>query len=149
MKWFKLKSQIKPRLFWSLLAILFFMGSNLVFAAQTTNAEERNDMLAAASVLNGHAISQACTVCHTFDKGGPIQTGPNLFGIVGAKHGHDSRYTYSDVLKKMGGTIWTTDRLDKWLKSPSTYAPGTKMAFGGLLDPQDRADVIAYLQTLK
>lgn len=106
-------------------------------------------MLAAASVKNGHDISLTCGVCHTFDKGGPDQTGPNLFGIVGAKHAHEKGFAYSDALRKMEKRLWTTDELDKWLKEPGSYAPGTKMAFGGLLDPQDRADVIAYLQTLK
>lgn len=111
--------------------------------------EERNDMLAAASVKNGHAITSACTICHTFDKGGPDQSGPNLFGIIGAKHAHSPSFEYSDALKRMHDKSWTVDRLDEWLKNPGAYAPGTTMFFGGLLDPQDRADVIAYLRTLK
>jgi cytochrome c len=113
------------------------------------NQAERNDMLAAASVENGHTISLTCGVCHTFDKGGPDQTGPNLFGIVGARHAHEKTYHYSSALQRMTDRIWTTDALDKWLKGPGSYAPGTTMNFGGLLDPQDRADVIAYLMTLK
>ncbi|MBY0427820.1 MAG: c-type cytochrome [Alphaproteobacteria bacterium] len=111
--------------------------------------EERNDMLDAASIEVGHSIAQTCTVCHTFDKGGPDQTGPNLFNIVGAKHAREKNYAYSDVLQKMKDRIWTVDALDKWLSLPGAYAPGTKMNFSGLIDPQDRADVIAYLKSLK
>jgi len=117
------------------------MGGNSV--------EERHDMLAAASIDVGHSISLTCTVCHTFDKGGPTESGPNLFGIVGAKHARDKKYPYSGALKKMKDRVWTVDNLDKWLAYPSTYAPGTTMSFGGLIDPQDRADLIAYLKTLK
>ncbi len=109
---------------------------------------ERNDMLAAASVKKGHEISTACSICHTFDKGGPNMTGPNLWGIVGARHAH-SDYDFSPVLRKMKDKIWTPDALDRYLKEPGRYAPGTTMYFGGLLDPQDRADLIAYLMTLK
>jgi cytochrome c len=110
---------------------------------------ERNDMLAAASVFNGHALSHECAICHTFDKGGPDKVGPNLFGIVGAHMARDPRYSYSFVLRTMKDRIWTVDALDQWLKQPAAYVPGTVMSYGGMLDPQDRMDLIAYLMTLK
>lgn len=112
-------------------------------------SDDENDMLAAASVSNGHGLAQVCSTCHSFDKGGPNGVGPNLFGIVGAHPAAKAGYSYSSALQKKSGDLWTTDNLDRWLKVPGAYAPGTKMAFGGLLDPQDRADVIAYLMTLK
>lgn len=108
-----------------------------------------NDMLAAASVEKGHDISMACRACHTMDKNGQDQTGPNLFGIVGAKHAREKDFPYSVALKKMSDRVWTVDALDAWLAQPGSYAPGTAMNFGGLSDPQDRADVIAFLRTLK
>jgi cytochrome c len=111
--------------------------------------QETNDMLAAADSKNGHQIFQECAPCHSFDKGGPNQTGPNLFGIVGAHHAHEQAFLYSNALRKMQDRIWTTDALDQWLKAPERYAPGTTMNYGGLLDPQDRADLIAYLMTLR
>lgn len=117
--------------------------------AQSQQAEETNDMLAAASILNGHAISHECAVCHTFDKGGPNKVGPNLFGIVGAMPAHRTGYIYSNALQKIKDRTWTVDALDQWLKQPAAYAPGTTMSFGGLLDPQDRMDLIAYLVTLR
>lgn len=128
-----------------LLCLLLANGSAM---AAPSHENHHNDMLAAASPENGHSLSLTCTVCHTFDKGGPDQTGPNLFGIVGAKHAHEARYSYSPALQKMKQETWTVDRLDQWIKGPGLYAPGTKMNFGGLLDPQDRADLIAYLMTL-
>lgn len=106
-------------------------------------------MLQAADVKNGAEIAKACTACHSFKFGEPNKFGPNLFGIFGAKHAHDKEFAYSEALKKMNSQIWTVDNLYKWLKNPAAYAPGTKMSYGGLLDPQDRLDLIAYLMTLK
>lgn len=128
---------------------LIILSGAQLFAAQTQNDPERNDMLDAASVEVGHSIAQTCNVCHTFDRGGPNQVGPNLFGIMGAHMAANKTYIYSDALKKMGDQIWTVDAMDKWLLLPGAYISGTKMHFGGLLDPQDRADVIAYLKTLR
>ena len=127
----------------------FISINSEAFAAAPRQAAERNDMLAAASVDKGHDLSMACNVCHTFDRGGPDKTGPNLFGIVGAKHAHESGYAYSDILQNMHDRTWTVDALDKWIRNPAAYAPRTKMTFSGFLDPQDRADLIAYLMTLK
>ena len=70
--------------------------------------------------------------------------GPNLYGVVGAAHGHVAGFAYSDALASIAGP-WDFDALDEWLTSPRKYAPGTKMTFAGLSDPQDRADVIAYM----
>lgn len=136
---------------WLLVSLVMILAlASSAYAKKTAPvAEERNDMLAAASIDVGHSIAQTCTVCHTFDKGGPTETGPNLFGIVGAKHAHEKNYTYSYALKNMKDRVWTVDALDKFLKLPGAYAPGTTMSFGGLIDPQDRADLIAYLRTLK
>lgn len=141
------------RLILFLFAFMFFSVTSgeraLAESSKKSQLSERNDMLEAASEENGHEISLACNACHTFDKGGPDKVGPNLFGIIGSKRAHEKRYPYSQALLKMSHQVWTIDALDKWLKSPATFAPGTKMPYGGLLDPQDRADVIAYLLTLK
>lgn len=83
------------------------------------------------------------------DEGGPARLGPNLFGIVGSRHAHMKGYAYSKSLAEMTDKIWTPEALDKWLQSPTAYAPGTKMAFPGILDSKEREDIIAYLKTLK
>jgi cytochrome c len=101
--------------------------------------------LAKADPAKGQQIFNKCMACHNADKGGPNQLGPNLWGILGAGIAEDrGGYAFSDALKKVGGT-WNWDNLSKWLTSPRTFAPGTKMTFAGLSDPQDRADVEAFL----
>ena len=98
-----------------------------------------------ADAGKGGDVFKKCTACHNADKGGPNALGPNLYGIVGDNTAEGrGGFAFSDALKSKGGT-WTFDRLNEWLTSPKAFAPGTKMTFAGLSDPQDRANVIAYL----
>lgn len=101
-------------------------------------------LLANADVAAGEKVFGKCVACHTIAPGGPSGIGPNLYGTVGKPHGHVAGFAYSDALKKVSGP-WDFAALDKWLKSPREYAPGTKMTFAGLGNPVDRANVIAYL----
>jgi cytochrome c len=82
--------------------------------------------------------------CHNADKGGANQLGPNLWDVLGEPIGQGKGFAFSDALSKKGGT-WNWDNLSTWLTSPRNFAPGTKMTFAGLSNPQDRADVEAYL----
>lgn len=102
--------------------------------------------LAAADVAKGADVFKQCTACHTINSGGATSIGPNLYATVGKPHGHVAGFAYSDALKGVPGT-WTFDALDAWLTSPRKYAPGTKMTFAGIANPQDRANVIAYLNS--
>jgi cytochrome c len=106
-------------------------------------------LLASADVAAGQkqTMTSGCVACHSFNEGGKTGVGPNLYGVVGAPHGHMEGYTYSAALKGKEGP-WTYDELSAWLKKPSTYAPGTKMSFAGLASQQARANVIAYLRSL-
>jgi len=106
-------------------------------------------LLASADPARGEAgvKSAGCVACHSFNEGGKAGVGPNLYGVVGAPHGHMEGYAYSAVLKSKQGP-WTFDELNEWLKKPSAYAPGTKMSYAGLADPKKRADIIDYLHTL-
>lgn len=108
-----------------------------------------NILLASASPDAGKSnfARLGCVACHSVNEGGKAGLGPNLYGIVGAPHGHMAGYAYSAVLKGKEGP-WTYAELDKWLLKPSAYAPGTKMSFAGIADPKTRADVIGYLRTL-
>ena len=100
--------------------------------------------LAAADPAAGAEVFKKCAACHKDGKGAPNALGPNLWGVVGAPHAHVAGYAYSDALKSKTGN-WDWEGLSTWLKSPKTYAPGTKMTFAGLSKPEDRANIIAYL----
>ncbi|USI72039.1 c-type cytochrome [Sphingomonas morindae] len=100
--------------------------------------------LAKADPAKGADVFKKCTACHSDQKGGPNQIGPQLWGVVGRPVASEPGFSYSDALKGKSGP-WTFDELFAWLKSPKAYAPGTKMTFAGLSKPEDRADVIAYL----
>jgi cytochrome c len=103
--------------------------------------------LASATVEKGEAVFKKCAACHTVEKGGANGIGPNLYGIVDDVHDHMPGYAYSDALMAMKGKKWTWDDLSKWLTSPKTYAPGTKMAFAGVAKPEDRASLLLYLNS--
>jgi cytochrome c len=95
----------------------------------------------------GQAVFKKCTTCHTPNKGGKNGTGPNLWGIVGRNIGAEPGFNYSEAVKTKGGT-WTYDHLVAYLHDPKSYIPGNKMAFAGVKDNADLADLIAYLRTL-
>lgn len=107
------------------------------------------NLLSSADPARGQkdTMKYGCFGCHTFNEGGEAGIGPNLYGVVGAAHGHMPGYSYSEALKGKQGP-WTYDELYQWLKKPSAYAPGTKMTFPGAPNPKDRADLIAYLRSL-
>jgi cytochrome c len=101
--------------------------------------------LQTADPAKGADVFKKCAACHNAKKGGPNALGPNLWGVVG-DHIAAGRggFPFSDALKSKGGT-WDWQELSEWLKSPKAFAPGTKMTFAGLSKPEDRANVIAYL----
>ena len=100
--------------------------------------------LAKADPAKGQQIFNKCMACHNADKGGANQLGPNLWDVVGEPIGQGKGFAFSDALAKKGGT-WNWDNLSQWLSSPKAFAPGTKMTFAGLGNPEDRANVIAFL----
>ena len=101
--------------------------------------------LQTADAAAGEATFRKCTACHTATQGGPNQLGPNLWGVVGSHVGaHAAGFAYSEALRGKGGE-WSFENLDAWLRSPRTFAPGTKMTFAGLSNPEERANLIAWL----
>ena len=100
--------------------------------------------LATADVAKGEQVFKKCTACHTVDQGGANGLGPNLWATLGKPHGHVPGFAYSPALKGVPGT-WDWTSMSEWLASPKKFAPGTKMTFAGISNPQDRADVIAFL----
>ena len=105
------------------------------------------ELLAIASIEDGKKISSKCTACHGFNSGGNNRIGPNLWGILGKAKAEASGFKYSDSLKGLGG-IWSIEDMNLWLKSPKKYAPGNSMAFVGLRKDKDRANLIAYLNSM-
>ena len=104
--------------------------------------------LASASVDKGKSTAKQCMACHTFAKGGPNRVGPNLWDIVENHRGKGRNgFNFSSAMKSKGGE-WTYGELDKFLTDPRGYIPGTAMTFAGIKNPQQRADVIAFLRTL-
>lgn len=101
--------------------------------------------LASADPAKGADVFKKCAACHNATKGGPNALGPNLWGLMGEKigAGHGG-FAFSDALKSKAGN-WDWQSMSDWLKSPKAFAPGTKMTFAGLSKPEDRANVIAYL----
>lgn len=104
-----------------------------------------NTLLATADVAAGEKVFAKCMACHTINQGGANGIGPNLWATLGeAIAVGKAGFAFSDALKKVGGT-WTFEQMDHWLASPRDFAPGTKMSFAGLSKPQDRANIIAYM----
>ena len=101
-------------------------------------------LLATADIAKGEAAFKKCAACHTIAQGGPNGIGPNLWAALGKPHGHVAGFSYSDALKSVPGN-WDFEGMDKWLANPKKYAPGTKMTFAGLGNPEERANLIAYL----
>lgn len=100
--------------------------------------------LATADAARGENVFKKCGACHNAAPGGANALGPALYGTMGnAVAGHPG-FAYSDALKSVGGS-WDWEKMDAWLTSPKKFAPGTKMTFAGLGDPQDRADLMMYL----
>jgi cytochrome c len=115
--------------------------------AGTAAAEQPIEVyLAKADPAKGQQVFNKCAACHNADKGGANQLGPNLWDVIGEPIGQGKGFAFSDALSKKGGT-WNWDNLSQWLTSPRNFAPGTKMTFAGLGDPQDRANVIAFLNS--
>ncbi|ACI94537.1 putative cytochrome c -like protein [Afipia carboxidovorans OM5] len=118
--------------------------------AEATKAAEVpiEQLLANASVEKGQAASKKCAACHTFDKGGPNKVGPNLFGVIDEPKGEGRGFNFSAAMKAKGGS-WTIEDLNQFIKSPKGFVPGTAMGFAGISKDSERADLIAYMKTLK
>ncbi len=119
-----------------------------------TQVEEKpvdiSTLMATADVKAGEALIKKCTACHTFDKGGKNGVGPNQWGLMGSGFAHKSDYAYSDAMKaEHGKKKWGNQEMSDFLANPKKYLPGNKMSFAGMKNPQDRANLIAYLNTLK
>lgn len=106
-------------------------------------------VLASADAAAGEKVFGKCKACHKID--GSDSTGPHLNGVVGRNVASVAGFNYSDGMKAHAAEapVWTPDALQHFLTNPKTAAKGTKMTFAGLPKVEDRANLIAYLETLK
>ena len=116
-------------------------------AAPAAPEEPIGKLLASASPEKGETSAKKCQACHTFNKGEPNRVGPNLYGVVGRDRASIPGFNYSAAMKAKGGK-WTIEELNAFLSGPKNYIPGTSMTFAGLPRGSERADVIAYLNSL-
>lgn len=97
----------------------------------------------------GAEIFQKCVSCHSVGNGASNGVGPQLNGVYNAPAASRSGFNYSRALNEAGrnGLVWTEENLDEYLTNPRRFLTGGRMAFAGLPDPQDRADLISFLKT--
>ena len=104
------------------------------------------EVYAKADVAAGEKTFGKCKTCHKID--GTNGTGPHLNGVVERARGTVAGFSYSAGMTSVSDP-WTPEALYTFLKKPKDYVAGTKMGFAGLAKPEDRANVVAYLATLK
>jgi cytochrome c len=107
---------------------------------------------AEGDATKGKADFAKCAICHQVGPGAATLVGPELNGIVGRKAGSIADYPYSAGMKKLAGEgfVWSAENLDKWIADPKAMIPDSPMAlaFPGVPDAGERADIIAYLKTV-
>lgn len=102
--------------------------------------------LASGDAAKGEAVFKKCAACHNAEPGGANALGPALYGVMGNPVASHAGFAYSPALKEVGGS-WDWDKMSAWLANPKKFAPGNKMTFAGLGNPQDRADVMLFLNS--
>jgi cytochrome c len=117
----------------------------IVISLATTAATAAH---AAGNAVTGAVVFNRCAICHDNHKNGITKIGPNLFGVVGRTAGTSPGFSYSSAMKS-AGFAWSDAKLDAYITSPQQVVPGNKMAFAGISNAGQRADLIAYLDTLK
>ena len=98
----------------------------------------------AADTAAGQAQFNKCKICHTVEAAGHSNVGPNLHGMFGRKAGTAGNFAYSEAMKN-SGIVWDDDTLTKYLRDPKELVPGGKMAFPGIKDDAQLANLLAYL----
>ncbi len=118
-------------------ATLIMLANSATAGAQTASPE------------NGADVFKKCRACHLVGDTAKHAVGPALSNVIGRKAGAAEGYSYSDNMRELGqgGLVWSEDQLSRYLENPKAVVPRGKMAFPGIADAQDRADVIAYLKT--
>jgi cytochrome c len=119
-------------------------------AAEEAPAVPLGTLLASAVPEQGANAARKCQSCHNFGEGEANKAGPVLYGVVGRVIGGHEGFAYSDGMQahQAAGDTWTYEFLDAFLAAPKATVPGTKMNFAGVGNPEERANILAYLGTL-
>ena len=104
------------------------------------------ELLASANMDEGKKIAKKCMACHSFEKDGPNKVGPNLWEVLGQRFAHKDDFTYSDALKNMSGN-WDYESMFQFINNPRKFIKGTKMAFAGIKNPQQIADLVSFIRS--
>ena len=104
------------------------------------------EVYASADAAAGEKLFRQCQACHSTEAG-KNGTGPSLYGVVGRPVDAADGYSYSGAIEKVADQ-WTPENLSEFIADPRGYAPGTKMTYKGLKDVEDRANLIAWLDSL-
>ena len=115
-------------------------------AGEVEDGPTFEELLLVADIGKGERVFGKCKACHKIGEG-ENGTGPTLYNIIGRDKGVVPGFTYSAAMAAFGGA-WTPEELDHFVTKPGDYVPGTTMGFAGLPKAEDRANLIAYLQTL-
>jgi cytochrome c len=99
----------------------------------------------AAAARGQRLFNQQCRTCHSLEKGGSTISGPTLYGLFGSKAGTAAGYEFSETMIH-SGIIWDDATVADYLRDPKAKVPGTKMAYGGIRQASQLADVVAYLK---
>ena len=138
--------------------ICFGLLSLVLFGCDTGGREDQaadgtavapadiSTLLANADVERGKMMYLQCRACHSLEDGGAHKVGPNLYGMFDSQAAFAAGFAYSDAMMN-ADVVWTPETLDPWLERPSQFIPGTRMVFAGIRNPQDRANLIAFLQS--
>ncbi len=105
------------------------------------------DVYAAADAAAGERLWRRCSACHVLEAG-QNRVGPYLHGVVDRPKHSAEGFNYSDALMSQDGA-WTPENLSAFLENPRAYAPGTAMAYNGMREVEDRANLIAYMATFQ
>lgn len=123
--------------------------ADLLAYFKTLRDASDGDQMAAGNIEDGIKVAtKHCVVCHSFEKGGKVIFGPNLFDIAGKPAAAIPGFKYSDALKK-SGLIWTDKNLVGFLANPEGFLKGTTARFPGLKSAQEKADILTYMKSLK
>jgi len=116
--------------------------------AKPKEAADLSALYASADVkAGGDYFGKKCAVCHTVEKGGANKVGPHLWGVINRKVASVGDFAYSGGMKTHADRSWNFNEINHFLWGPQKWVPGTLMGFAGIQKDQDRANVIAYINS--